>query len=70
MYSFQLFVQDYLVQYAFCDVLNKIKYPKQKIDGEWYVNKESMNEIYSRSTLVHGKGINGPYGKYGKLTSG
>ena len=45
----------------------KLKYPKEKIDGKWYVNKDSMTEIYNRSTLMHGKGINGPYGKYGKM---
>ena len=45
----------------------KIKYPKENIDGKWYVDENSMKEIYDRSTLMHGKGINGPYGKYGKL---
>ena len=45
----------------------KLKYPKQKLNGKWYVDENSMNEIYSRSTLMHGNGINGPYGKYGKL---
>lgn len=44
----------------------KLKYPKQKIDGKWYVDKESMNEIYSRSTAMHGRGLNSWYGKYGK----
>jgi hypothetical protein len=45
----------------------KLKYPKRKIEGKWYVDKTVMTEIHARSTLVHGKGINGPYGKYGKL---
>ena len=45
----------------------KLKHYKEKIDGKWYVDKNSMTEIYNKSTLMHGNGINGPYGKYGKL---
>ena len=48
----------------------KLKYPKQKIDGKWYVNENSMKEIYDRSTLMHGNGLNGWCGKYGKLKKG